>query len=107
MTTSQYTLECSLEKDAIRTFKCMLVCLKQFGTELFLEASEELGVTLRTLNTQQSAFVILTLQPAFFTTYTVRRGRAAAAARRAPVAAHARSCLRRWRRERLPRSSCT
>ena len=66
-----YTLECSLERESIRTFRSMLMCLKQFGTDLFFEANER-TVTLRTLNTAQSAFIVCTLQSAFFAKYTVR-----------------------------------
>ena len=69
-----YTLECSLERESIRTFRSMLMCLKQFGTDLFFEANER-TVTLRTLNTAQSAFIVCTLQSAFFAKYTVRAWR--------------------------------
>ena len=93
-----YTLECSLERESIRTFRSMLMCLKQFGTDLFFEASEH-SVTLRTLNTAQSAFIVCTLQPAFFAKYTVRTGRGVSSSPRAHLTPSRPACLSR------PRSS--
>ena len=68
-----YALECSLERESLRSFKSMLQCLKTFGTDLFFEANEQ-HVTLRTLNQQQSAFIVFTLQPSFFTKYVMAPG---------------------------------
>ena len=71
---ARYALEASLERESIRTFKSMLVCAKQFGADLFFEANEH-SVTLRLLNTAQSAFLVFSLQRGFFTKYTVRTRR--------------------------------
>ena len=67
-----YALECCLERDGIRAFKSMLVCLDRFGKDLFLEANGT-EVTLRTLNAAQSAFVIFTLQSGLFSMYRMDR----------------------------------
>ena len=63
-----YAVECTLERDAIRTFKAMLVCLDRFGKDLFLEAHDT-SLTLRTLNAAQSAFIKFELHNELFSRY--------------------------------------
>ena len=104
---ARYALEASQERESIRTFKSMLVCAKQFGADLFFEANEH-SVTLRLLNTAQSAFLVFSLQRGFFTKYTVRtRRRHAASPRVRPTCRVSPRPLGRWRRERRRPSSCT
>ena len=65
-----FTLEASLNEESIRVFRSLLICLRQFGNDLFFEANEHF-MTLRMLNAAQSAFIVFTLPPTFFATYTV------------------------------------